>query len=257
MRSQQRAVLWSTICRQQLVNELPTRISRASPIACTRNIDMDRSEQPTAVNDTQPRSIRSSSSAKRIRFQAGTLGKPRAGRVELETARYFASGPAGAITVRASSIARIMRTRRPLGVQADRLRTALDPSFRMRCGGERSTAASLFMDAPETFLVTAAVKLTRHPRIRQDVFKPRVSLREGTGCIPLNVVTVRIAEKVGYSKIARQAEKLGLRDTYLPSAEEEGQLQSSARLRTGAMISESRRQRVFRGVGLTGRNRRA
>ena len=38
-----------------------------------------------------------------------------------------------------------------------------------------------------------------------------VSLREGL-VHSLNVVTVRIAEKVGYPKIARFAEKLGLRE---------------------------------------------
>jgi penicillin-binding protein 1B len=85
--------------------------------------------------------------------------------------------------------------------------TALDSAYDDNTE-EKITAASLFMDAPETFLYGRGQ--TYSPENFGKTYSNRdVSLREGL-VHSLNVVTVRIAEKVGYSKIARQAEKLGL-----------------------------------------------
>jgi penicillin-binding protein 1B len=88
-------------------------------------------------------------------------------------------------------------------VYATALNTAFDDTSE-----EKITAASMFMDAPETFLYGRGQ--TYSPENFGKTYSNReVSLREGL-VHSLNVVTVRIAEKVGYSKIARMAEKLGL-----------------------------------------------
>jgi penicillin-binding protein 1B len=70
------------------------------------------------------------------------------------------------------------------------------------------TPASLFMDAPETFHY--GLGQTYSPENFGKVYSNRnVTLRDGL-VHSLNVVTVRVAEKVGYSKVARMAERLGL-----------------------------------------------
>lgn len=70
------------------------------------------------------------------------------------------------------------------------------------------TAASTFMDAPETFLYGRGQ--TYAPENFGKKYSNReVTLREAL-THSLNVVTVRLAEKIGYSKIGRMAERLGL-----------------------------------------------
>ncbi|HKP11821.1 MAG TPA: PBP1A family penicillin-binding protein, partial [Blastocatellia bacterium] len=88
-------------------------------------------------------------------------------------------------------------------VYATALNTAYDDQ-----ADEKITAASLFMDAPETFLYGRGQ--TYSPENFGKTYSDQnVSLREGL-THSLNVVTVRVAEKVGYGKVARMAEKLGL-----------------------------------------------
>jgi penicillin-binding protein 1B len=88
-------------------------------------------------------------------------------------------------------------------VYATALNTTYDDST-----DEKITAASLFKDAPETFLYGRGQ--TYSPENFGKTYSDQdVSLREGL-VHSLNVVTVRIAEKVGYSRVARMAEKLGL-----------------------------------------------
>jgi penicillin-binding protein 1B len=88
-------------------------------------------------------------------------------------------------------------------VYAAALNTAYEDS-----GGEVITPASLFMDAPETFHY--GLGQTYSPENFGKVYSNRnVTLRDGL-VHSLNVVTVRVAEKVGYSKVARMAERLGL-----------------------------------------------
>src|SRR5262249_41033324 len=73
---------------------------------------------------------------------------------------------------------------------------------------EKLTPASVFMDAPETFLYGNGQ--TYSPDNFGKKYSNRnVSLREGL-VHSLNVVTVRVAQQVGFSKIARMAERLGL-----------------------------------------------
>ncbi len=78
------------------------------------------------------------------------------------------------------------------------------------------TPASLFLDSPETFLYGRGQ--TYSPGNFGDKYSNKdVALRDAL-VSSLNVVTIRIAEKVGYTKVARMAEKLGLpRPQSLPS----------------------------------------
>jgi penicillin-binding protein 1B len=70
------------------------------------------------------------------------------------------------------------------------------------------TPATVFMDAPETFLYGRGE--TYAPENFGKVYSQRdVPVRDAL-VHSLNVVTVRIAERVGYAKVARMAERLGL-----------------------------------------------
>src|SRR5262249_24689528 len=85
--------------------------------------------------------------------------------------------------------------------------TALNSAFE---GGNEDaiTPASTFLDSPETFLY--GVGQTYSPdNFGKTYSNEQVSLRDGL-VHSLNVVTVRVAEKVGYSRVARMAQKLGL-----------------------------------------------
>ncbi len=93
--------------------------------------------------------------------------------------------------------------------------TALNTAFEN--GGEDViTPATVFMDAPETFLYGSGK--TYEPGNFGDVYSNKdVTVRDAL-VHSLNVVTVRIAERVGYAKVSRMAEKLGLpRPQNLPS----------------------------------------
>ncbi|HLG14233.1 MAG TPA: PBP1A family penicillin-binding protein [Blastocatellia bacterium] len=91
-------------------------------------------------------------------------------------------------------------------VYATALNTAFEDS-----GDGVITSASLFLDAPETFLYGRGQ--TYSPENFGKVYSNHdVSLREAL-VHSLNVVTVRVAEKVGYGKIARLAARLGLQKT--------------------------------------------
>ena len=70
------------------------------------------------------------------------------------------------------------------------------------------TPGSLFLDAPETFLYGAGQSYA--PDNFGKTYKNGdVTARDGL-VHSLNVVTVRIAEKIGFPKVARMAERLGL-----------------------------------------------
>jgi len=70
------------------------------------------------------------------------------------------------------------------------------------------TPASLFLDAPETFYYGGTQ--TYSPSNHGGHYSNKdVTLREALAN-SLNVVTVRVAEKVGYARIAKLAEKMGL-----------------------------------------------
>ncbi|MEW6126661.1 MAG: PBP1A family penicillin-binding protein [Acidobacteriota bacterium] len=78
------------------------------------------------------------------------------------------------------------------------------------------TPATVFLDAPETFLYGGGK--TYQPGNFGDVYSNKdVTVRDAL-VHSLNVVTVRIAERVGYNRVSRMAEKLGLpRPQNLPS----------------------------------------
>jgi penicillin-binding protein 1B len=88
-------------------------------------------------------------------------------------------------------------------VYATALNTAYDDQ-----ADEKVTAASQFLDEPETFLYGRGQTYAPE-NFGKSYSHHNVSVREAL-THSLNVVTVRIAEKVGYGKIARMAEKLGL-----------------------------------------------
>ena len=88
-------------------------------------------------------------------------------------------------------------------VYATALQTAYDGQ-----GGDILTPASMFKDAPETFEYGSGQ--TYSPENFGKVYSNTdLPMREGL-VHSLNVVTVRIAEKVGYNRVARMAETLGL-----------------------------------------------
>lgn len=75
-------------------------------------------------------------------------------------------------------------------------------------GGDALTAASMFMDAPKKF--TYGFGQEYEPSNFGDVFSNKnITLRDAL-VFSKNVVTVEVAEKVGYSEISRLAEKAGL-----------------------------------------------
>jgi penicillin-binding protein 1B len=93
--------------------------------------------------------------------------------------------------------------------------TALNSAFD-ETAEEKITAATTFLDAPETFLYGGSK--TYSPENFGKTYSNReVTMREAL-VHSLNVVTVRVAEKAGYNRVARMAEKLGLpRPQGLPS----------------------------------------
>jgi penicillin-binding protein 1B len=88
-------------------------------------------------------------------------------------------------------------------VYATALNTAYDDQ-----ADEKITAASTFMDAPETFLYGRGQTYSPE-NFGKTYSNQNVALRDAL-THSLNVVTVRVAEKVGFPKVARLAEKFGL-----------------------------------------------
>jgi len=84
--------------------------------------------------------------------------------------------------------------------------TALNTAYE-EAGQDVITPASMFMDAPETFYYGNG---TYSPENFGKVYSNKeLPLREGL-VHSLNVITVRVAERVGYQHVARMAERLGL-----------------------------------------------
>ncbi|HXI92025.1 MAG TPA: PBP1A family penicillin-binding protein [Blastocatellia bacterium] len=193
--------------QQQLVNELPTRDLARQSYRVYTTIDMDlQRAADKAVNDTLASLDQIFAKRKKNPVPAGTL---QAALVALNAKTGEILAMVGGRDYGQSQLNRAVDANRQPGsvfkpiVYATALDTASDENAE-----EKITAASLFMDAPETFLYGRGQ--TYSPENFGKTYSNRdVSLREAL-VHSLNVVTVRIAEKVGYSKIARQAEKLGL-----------------------------------------------
>jgi penicillin-binding protein 1B len=193
--------------QQQLSTGLPTRDLARQSYRVYTTIDMDlQRAADKAVNDTLASLDQIFAKRKSKPVPPGTL---QAALVALNSKTGEILAMVGGRDYGQSQLNRAVDANRQPGsvfkpiVYATALDSAYDDNTE-----EKITAASLFMDAPETFLYGRGQ--TYSPENFGKTYSNReVSLREGL-VHSLNVVTVRIAEKVGYSKIARQAEKLGL-----------------------------------------------
>lgn len=193
--------------QQQLVNELPTRDLARQSYRVYTTIDMDlQRAADKAVNDTLTSLDQIFAKRKKNPIPPGTL---QAALVALNTKTGEILAMVGGRDYGLSQLNRAVDANRQPGsvfkpiVYATALNSAHDDNAQ-----EKITAASLFMDAPETFLYGRGQ--TYSPENFGKTYSNRdIALREGL-VHSLNVVTVRIAEKVGYSKIARMAETLGL-----------------------------------------------
>ncbi|HJZ67392.1 MAG TPA: PBP1A family penicillin-binding protein [Blastocatellia bacterium] len=193
--------------QQQLSNELPTRDPARQSYRVYTTIDMDlQRAADKAVNDNLASLDQIFAKRKKNRVPPGTL---QAALVALNAKTGEILAMVGGRDYGQSQLNRAVDANRQPGsvfkpiVYATALNSAYDDT-----ADEKLTTASLFMDAPETFLYGRGQ--TYSPENFGKTYSDReVLLREGL-VHSLNVVTVRIAEKVGYNKIARMAEKLGL-----------------------------------------------
>ncbi len=193
--------------QQQLTNELPTRDPARQSYRVYTTIDMDlQRAADKAVNDTLTSLDQIFAKRRKNPIPAGTL---QAALVALNAKTGEILAMVGGRDYGQSQLNRAVDANRQPGsvfkpiVYATALNSVYDDMAE-----EKLTPASLFMDAPETFLYGRGQ--TYSPENFGKTYSNRdVPLREGL-VHSLNVVTVRIAEKVGYSKIARMAEKLGL-----------------------------------------------
>ncbi|MEK6287880.1 MAG: PBP1A family penicillin-binding protein [Acidobacteriota bacterium] len=193
--------------QQQLVGELPTRDLARQSYRVYTTIDMDlQRAADKAVNDTLASLDPIFAKRKKNPIPPGTL---QAALVALNAKTGEILAMVGGRDYGQSQLNRAVDANRQPGsvfkpiVYATALNSPYDDMSE-----EKFTAGSMFMDAPETFLYGRGQ--TYSPENFGKTYSNReVSLREGL-VHSLNVVTVRVAEKVGYSKIARMAEKLGL-----------------------------------------------
>ncbi|MEK6410861.1 MAG: PBP1A family penicillin-binding protein [Acidobacteriota bacterium] len=193
--------------QQQLVGELPTRDLARQSYRVYTTIDMDlQRAADKAVNDTLASLDPIFAKRKKNPIPPGTL---QAALVALNAKTGEILAMVGGRDYGQSQLNRAVDANRQPGsvfkpiVYATALNSPYDDM-----SDEKFTAGSMFMDAPETFLYGRGQ--TYSPENFGKTYSNReVSLREGL-VHSLNVVTVRVAEKVGYSKIARMAEKLGL-----------------------------------------------
>lgn len=193
--------------QQQLVNELPTRDLARQSYRVYTTIDMDlQRAADRAVNDTLASLDQIFARRKKNPIPAGTL---QAALVALNAKTGEILAMVGGRDYAQSQLNRAVDANRQPGsvfkpiVYATALNSAYDENVE-----QKISPASLFLDAPETFMYGRGQ--TYSPENFGKAYSNRdVSLREGL-VHSLNVVTVRLAEEVGYSKIARLAEKLGL-----------------------------------------------
>lgn len=193
--------------QQQLLNEFATRdLSRQSyRVYTTVDMDLQRAADK-AVNDTLANLDQIFAKRKKNSVPPGTL---QAALVAMNPKTGEILAMVGGRDYGQSQLNRAVDANRQPGsvfkpiVYATALNSAYDDQVE-----EKITAGSVFMDAPETFLYGRGQ--TYSPENFGKTYSNRnVTLRDAL-THSLNVVTVRIAEKVGYNKIARMAEKMGL-----------------------------------------------
>jgi penicillin-binding protein 1B len=193
--------------QQQLLNEFATRdLSRQSyRVYATVDMDLQRAADK-AVNDGLAGLDQIFARRKKNPVPPGTL---QAALVAMNPKTGEILAMVGGRDYGQSQLNRAVDANRQPGsvfkpiVYATALNTAFDPQV-----DEKITAASEFMDAPETFLYGRGQTYSPE-NFGKSYSNHNVTLREAL-THSLNVVTVRIAEKVGYNKIASMAEKLGL-----------------------------------------------
>ncbi|HWX41941.1 MAG TPA: PBP1A family penicillin-binding protein [Blastocatellia bacterium] len=193
--------------QQQLANDFASRDLERQSYRVYTTVDMDlQRAADKSVNDTLVELDKIFAKRKKNPIPAGTL---QAALVALNPKTGEILAMVGGRDYGQSQLNRAVDAHRQPGsvfkpiVYATALNTAYEDT-----PDQAITPASLFMDAPETF--TYGYGQTYSPENFGKVYSNReLTLREGL-VHSLNVVTVRVAEKVGYQRVARMAERLGL-----------------------------------------------
>jgi penicillin-binding protein 1B len=193
--------------QQQIGAEFPNRdVARQSyRVYTTIDLDLQRAAEK-AVNDTLANLDKIFARRKKNPLPPGTL---QASLVAMNARTGEVLAMVGGRDYGQSQLNRAVEANRQPGsvfkpiVYATALNSYFEDATR-----EIITPASVFLDAPETFYY--GVGQTYAPDNYGKKYSERdVTLREAL-VRSLNVVTVRVAEQVGYSRIARMAENLGL-----------------------------------------------
>jgi penicillin-binding protein 1B len=193
--------------QQQLLSEAATRDLSQQSFRVYTTVDMDlQRAADKAVNDTLTKLDPIFSKRKKNPVPPGTL---QAALVALNPKTGEIMAMVGGRDYGQSQLNRAIDANRQPGsvfkpiVYATAINTAYEDS-----SDDVITPASMFLDAPETFYYGGSK--TYSPDNFGKAYSNRdVTMRDGL-VHSLNVVTVRIAEKVTYGKVARMAEKLGL-----------------------------------------------
>ncbi len=193
--------------QQQLTNEMASGELSEQSYRVYSTVDMDlQRAADRAVNDGLTELDKIFAKRKKNPVQPGTL---QASLVALNPKTGEILAMIGGRDYGASQLNRAIEANRQPGsvfkpiVYATALNTAYDGNSQ-----EIISPASTFMDAPRTFLYGRGQTYSPDNFGKTYSNKP-VTLRDAL-VHSLNVVTVEVAEKVGYSKVARMAEKLGL-----------------------------------------------
>ncbi|HJQ67415.1 MAG TPA: PBP1A family penicillin-binding protein [Blastocatellia bacterium] len=193
--------------QQQLLSESATRDLSQQSFRVYSTVDMDlQRAADKAVGDTLAKLDPIFSKRKKNPVPPGTL---QAALVALNAKTGEIVAMVGGRDYGQSQLNRAIDANRQPGsvfkpiVYATAINTAYEDS-----SDDIITPANMFLDAPETFYYGGSK--TYSPDNFGKAYSNRdVTMRDGL-VHSLNVVTVRIAEKVGYGKVARMAEKLGL-----------------------------------------------
>ncbi|MGA9774054.1 MAG: PBP1A family penicillin-binding protein [Blastocatellia bacterium] len=194
--------------QQQLVSDFATRdLSRQSyRVYTTVDMDLQRAADK-AVNDTLTNLDQIFAKRKKNPVPPGTL---QAALVAMNAKTGEIVAMVGGRDYGQSQLNRAVDANRQPGSVFKPIvyATALNTAYEKDEAEEKITAASVFMDAPETFLYGRGQTYSPE-NFGKTYSNHNVSLRDAL-THSLNVVTVRIAEKVGLNKIALMAEKMGL-----------------------------------------------
>ena len=193
--------------QQHLTNELATRELAQQSYRVYATVDMDlQRAADKAVNDELAKLDQIFAKRKKNPIPPGTL---QAALVAINPKTGEVVAMVGGRDYGASQLNRATDANRQPGsvfkpiVYATALNTAFDGT-----ASEKISPASMFMDAPKTFIYGRSQ--TYSPENFRKVYSNKeVTLRNAL-VHSLNVVTVEVGEQVGFSRVARMAEKLGL-----------------------------------------------